>query len=281
MVTANYKLSFDALRFCLASVDIWLLVVDTRGVNVWCAAGKGTFSSGEVIESVQRSQLYQVVTHRQLILPQLAAPGVSAQAVKSGCGFSVLFGPIRAADVPAYLQQGYRCDERMREVTFTLGERAVLIPVELYLLVKPLVAVCALMFVLSGIGPTWFSPAMAIQRSVVFLTGTLVGLGCGSIAAPLLLPWLPGRQFWLKGLILGMMAALLPWVVGTPDLALTERLALSIWIVTISSYLAMNFTGSTPYTSPSGVEYEMRRGLPAQLIGCCVALVLWLASPFL
>lgn len=280
MVTANYKLSFDALRFCLASLDIWLLVVDTRGINVWCAAGKGTFSSGEVIESVQRSQLYQVVTHRQLILPQLAAPGVSAQTVQSGCGFSVLFGPVRAADVPAYLQQGCRCDERMREVTFSLGERAVLIPVELYLLVKPLVAICALIFVLSGIGPAWFSPTMAIQRGVVLLIATLVGLICGSIAAPLLLPWLPGRQFWLKGLILGMMAAILPWGVGPPDLAILERMALSIWIMTISSYLAMNFTGSTPYTSPSGVEYEMRRGLPVQLGGGCLALVLWLVSPF-
>ena len=280
MVTANYKLSFDALRFCLSQVDAWLLVADTRGVNVWCAAGKGTFSTEEVIDSVKRCQLHEVVTHRQLILPQLAATGVMAQAVQSGCGFSVRFGPIRAADVPIYLKQGNRCDERMREVTFALGERAVLIPVELYLLAKPLLAVLALIFFLSGIGPTLFSLSQALTRGLILLAGTMTGLAAGTIITPLLLPWLPGRQFWLKGLALGVVAASWPWIVTRPDLALTERLALSVWIVTISSYLAMNFTGSTPYTSPSGVEYEMRRGLPLQLGGCCLALVLWLVSPF-
>ena len=53
-----------------------------------------------------------------------------------------------------------------------------------------------------------------------------------------------------------------------------------LWVATLSSYLAMNFTGSTPFTSPSGVEYEMRRGLPVQMVAACLTLVLWLASPF-
>ena len=55
LVTANYKLSFDSLRFALATIDAWLLVTDTRGINVWCAAGKGTFSASEVCEVVRRS----------------------------------------------------------------------------------------------------------------------------------------------------------------------------------------------------------------------------------
>jgi hypothetical protein len=54
LVTANYKLSFDALRLRLSTIDAWLLVLDTRGINVWCAAGKGTFSTEEVIQSVKR-----------------------------------------------------------------------------------------------------------------------------------------------------------------------------------------------------------------------------------
>ena len=54
LVTANYKLSFDALRHQLLGIDAWLLVIDTRGINVWCAAGKGSFSTDEVIQSVRR-----------------------------------------------------------------------------------------------------------------------------------------------------------------------------------------------------------------------------------
>lgn len=34
LVTANDKLSFDALRHRIEGVDAWLLVLDTRGINV-------------------------------------------------------------------------------------------------------------------------------------------------------------------------------------------------------------------------------------------------------
>ncbi len=53
LVTANYKLTFDALRKELSSVDAWILVLDTRGINVWCAAGKSLFSTEEVIKRVR------------------------------------------------------------------------------------------------------------------------------------------------------------------------------------------------------------------------------------
>ena len=130
LVTANYKLSFDGLRQQLGGINAWILVVDTRGINVWCAAGKGTFSSQEVIDSIHRFRLNEVVCHRELILPQLAATGISALAVKKGCGWSVFFGPIRATDLKQYLQHDKLADEAMREVTFGLHERLVRIPVE-------------------------------------------------------------------------------------------------------------------------------------------------------
>ena len=97
---------------------------------------------------------------------------------------------------------------------------------------------------------------------------------------PLLLPWLPGRQFWLKGLAAGLPVALCGWLLFAPRLVPVEQVALVLWVETISSYLAMNFTGSTPFTSPSGVEYEMRRGLPVQMAAACLTLALWLAGPF-
>ena len=48
-VSANYTLSFDALRSSLAGVDGYILVLDTHGINVWCAAGKGTFGTDELV----------------------------------------------------------------------------------------------------------------------------------------------------------------------------------------------------------------------------------------
>ena len=281
LVTANYKLSFDSLRFSVSGIDAWLLVADTRGINVWCAAGKGTFSAGEVSDLVRRSRLAEVVSHRRLVLPQLAAPGVTAREVTRDCGFSVRFGPVRATDLPAWLERDGQGDEAMREVTFTLAERAVLIPVELYLLARPLVGLVVLALLLSGIGPGVFSPAAAVQRGALLLGATALGILAGAVLVPLLLPWLPARQFWLKGVYTGLAVAALARPLVATGVSGVEQAALTLWAVAVSSYLGMNFTGSTPFTSLSGVEREMRRGLPVQLLAVGAAAVLWVVAPFL
>ena len=156
MVTANYKLSFDHLRRHLTGMQAWVLVLDTRGINVWCAAGKGTFGHQEVVRRVQAVRLSKVVTHRKLILPQLGAPGVSAQKVKQGCGFEVVWGPVRAQDLSAFLKAGRKAPAAMRRVTFSMKERMVLVPVEVYLIRKPFMWMLLAIFVLSGLGRHFF-----------------------------------------------------------------------------------------------------------------------------
>ncbi len=59
-----------------------------------------------------------------------------------------------------------------------------------------------------------------------------------------------------------------------------EALALLLSTTAISSYLSMNFTGSTPFTSPSGVEKEMRKAIPLQAIAVLIAVVAWIGSGF-
>ena len=105
--------------------------MDTRGINVWCAAGKGTFSAEEVARMVDETRLAEIVGHRRLVLPQLAAPGVAAHRVKELCGFRVTFGPVRAADLPEFLAAGMNADTDMRTITFTAQERLELAPAEL------------------------------------------------------------------------------------------------------------------------------------------------------
>jgi len=280
LVTANYKLSFDALRFALTGLDAWLLVVDTRGVNVWCAAGKGTFSTEEIIHSARQARLADITSHRRLILPQLGATGVSAAGVRKGCGFSVVYGPIRTDDLPVFLKEGNTAGETMRTATFPLKERLVLIPVELYLLLKPLALIMIAGFVISGVSPEVFSLSAAWQRGLLLLVATVIGMVCGSVLVPALLPWLPGRQFWVKGLWPGLLAGTALFLSTAAPPAFLDQSALLLWIVAVSSFQAMNFTGCTPYTSPSGVEFEMRRGVPLQLLLVVTAMALWLASPF-
>jgi len=122
-VTANYTLSFDALRSALAGIDGYILVLDTQGINVWCAAGKGTFGTDELVRRIEATALGDVVSHRVLILPQLGAAGVAAHEVKRRSGFKVEYGPVGAADLPEYLKTR-RATPEMRQVRFTLRDRA-------------------------------------------------------------------------------------------------------------------------------------------------------------
>lgn len=280
LVTANYKLSFDSLRRELGSIDAWILVLDTRGVNVWCAAGKKTFSTEEVIRQVKRVQLDRLVSHRELILPQLGAPGVSSQAVRKGCCFKVIWGPIRARDLQVFLSNGYKAEAAMRQLTFTLPERTVLIPVELSLIVKPSLVVLLAVFILSGISPGIFSFSAAWFRGRNGAAAYLLGILAGAVAVPILLPWLPTKQFYLKGIVTGLIAAVLILLFTGNSITTLEAVTLLLLTTTVSSYAAMNFTGATPFTSPSGVEKEMRRAIPVQLVAIAAAIITWVAAPF-
>ena len=119
LVTANYKMSFDKLREALPGRDMWILVLETKGINVWCASGKGTFGTMELVGRIESSGLNKIVSHRELILPQLSGPGVAAHQVKKLSGFKVIYGPIRATDLATFLDNGLKATPEMRLKTFT------------------------------------------------------------------------------------------------------------------------------------------------------------------
>jgi len=280
LVSANYKLSFDHLRQNLTQVNAWILVLETFGVNVWCAAGKGTFATDEVIKRVKSSGLEKIVKHRSLILPQLSATGVAAHKVKKGCGFNVTWGPVRAGDIPQYLANGKKSDDAMRKVTFSMLERVVLVPVELKMLLKPALLTFIALFILSGIGPDWFSVQQMWSRGLLALLAGVIGIISGTILTPVLLPWIPGRAFSFKGIISGAVAGFGIFFGIINNLSLEMLIPLVLFTTALSSYLAMNFTGSTPFTSPSGVEKEMKRAMPFQAVATASALAIWLVSAF-
>ena len=280
LVTANYKLTFDILRRELRSMNAWILVIDTRGINVWCAAGKELFSTAEVVRRVKLSGVEKVVSHNQLVLPQLAATGVAAHQVKKESGFKVIYGPVRAKDLPKFLSNGMQSEPSMRQVTFNTMERLILIPVELAHLPKPSLWIFLAVFAVSGIGTHVFSFSAAWVRGVMLAIAYIAGILAGAVATPLLLPWIPGRSFALKGAITGVLSAVGILVLFRSDLQLLGALALVLCTTAISSYLAMNFTGSTPFTSPSGVEKEMRKAIPLQATALLLALIAWVGSAF-
>lgn len=280
LVTANYKLSFDAVRKELQYTNAWLLVLDTRGINVWCAAGKGTFGTEEVVKSVKAAGLNEIVNHRNLILPQLGATGVSARQVKKECGFEIIWGPVRAADIEKFLDSGMKAGQAMRRVTFSVRERLVLIPVEISISLKPMLWAVLIGFILSGIGPEFFSAKAAWSRGLMAAVALAGGVFAGAVLAPIFLPKLPGRAFSIKGALTGILTAVLIIIWYRQDTGLLESSALLLFIMAVSSFLAMNFTGTTPFTSPTGVEKEMRRAIPIQLAAVFLAVFAWIGAGF-
>lgn len=284
LVTANYKMTFDRLREALPGRDAWVLVLDTRGINVWCAAGKGTFGTEELVSCIESSGLSWLVSHRELILPQLAGPGVSAHLVKKASGFKVTYGPIRATDLPAFLDSDCRATPEMRLKSFTTAERLVLIPVELVGALKIGIFVLPVVFLTDTLWKAGGPWSAGLSHGFWSMLAILVAVLAGAVLAPFLLPWLPGRAFSFKGSVIGAAAGLVFVVVreiwgGWPD-----RLQMGAWLLlipAISAYLAMNFTGSSTYTSLSGVRREMRRAVPLQIGAGILGLVLWLGSRLL
>ncbi len=280
LVTANYKLSFDHLRKELQGIDSWILILDTIGVNVWCAAGKGTFATQELVNRIKLTNIEKLVNHKNLILPQLGATGVSSFQTKKQSGFNIIWGPIRAKDIGDFINNSMTADKNMRKVSFTTIERAVLVPVELAIVLKPAIIVFLALFVLSGIGPGFFSFSAAFERGIIASILTLTGIMAGAVFTPILLPWIYGTAFSLKGFIIGLVTGIPIAIHYAGSTGIKGVLALLLLSASLSSYLAMNFTGATPFTSPSGVEKEMRKAIPLQAGAIVLGLILWVGSGF-
>jgi hypothetical protein len=262
-VSANYTLSFDALRSALKGIQSYILVLDTKGINVWCAAGKGTFGTDELVNRIDATRLTEVVNHRTLILPQLGAPGVSGFEVTKRSHFKVEYGPVRAQDLPEYLKT-HTATHEMRLVQFTFKDRLTLIPVELVSVLLPLI----ILLLIGSKGPA----AAVIAGTVLF---------------PMLLPWIPTHDFSSKGFILGGMVAL-PFVIAgfTKDsgsalwLRSAWALVYALLIPPITAFLALNFTGSTTFTSRTGVRNEMFAYIPTMAWMFCAGFLLNIAIIF-
>ena len=280
-VTGNYKLSFDHLRRALNGLDAWILVIDTRGVNVWCAAGKGTFSTKEIVRRIRIHHLDQVVDHRKLILPQLGATGVAAHEVKRMTGFSVIYGPVKAEDIKEFLEAGLKASDAMRRVTFPLIERLKLIPVDIFYGKYYLLMVPAVFLLLAGLHPGGYSVDLAISDGWKAAINLFSGYLSGCVLAPALLPWIPFRRFSMKGLVTGWMVAMLLGFSGTLGNSITEIIAWFLMIGGLSSFMAMNFTGSSTFTSLSGVQKEMKTALPVQISMVSLGLAGWILTRFI
>ncbi len=215
----------------------------------------------ELTRSIQEAGLESRVSHRSIILPQLGAPGVSAQRVKVYTGFSVVYGPVRAEDIQEFMKLGNKATPEMRLVGFGFTDRIILAPMELVSYGKYLLPAALLLYILGA------------KNDALLTVFTLIA---STVLVPALLPWLPGRSFTVKSAFAGLlgMAAAVPLLhFGT--LALAARVLI---YVPVASFIGFQFTGCSTYTSLSGVMKEMRASLPVQAVCAAAGLLMLLGG---
>lgn len=264
--SANYTLSFDALRSALEGINAYILVLDTKGINVWCAAGKGTFGTDELVCRIELSGLTDIVSHRKIIVPQLGAPGVSAHEVYQRSGFRIEYGPVRADDLSEFLRTN-KATPKMRKVEFTLWDRLVLTPMELKYISIKIVIIAVILWFVAG-----------LMASLAAITAVLAG----TVLFPVLLPFLPTKDFSTKGLILGGIFAIPFSYIYAVSSGLTGWSAIAGAVVPFLiippavAFMALNFTGSTTFTSRTGVKKEIFRYVPAMTAMAVTGIIIWI-----
>jgi NAD-dependent dihydropyrimidine dehydrogenase PreA subunit len=263
LVTCNFELTVRQVTKTLKheGIDAWLLVAPTKGVNVWCAAGGGHFTTDTVVSIIKTSGIEELVDHRRLVLPQLSGAGVNIWSLKERTEWKPRFGPAHVKDLPAYLHSGKsRADRAHRHVQFNLKDRLVM-GTNLAFNAALLMAV-PLLLASIWIGGLWWK--------------TLPLLFVLCVCSSLLVFWLPGKIGVQKGLALGVLASavfvtlsqtawhLEPWSV----------LGWTGWILAVAVFVGYD----TPSWSPLwrqdfkeivfGVKNTHVEILPEKCIGC-------------
>ena len=142
----------------------------------------------------------------------------------------------------------------------------------------------AALLVLSGLGPDGYAASRILARglpSAALLLGAFVaGHGARPSAAAVVARTSPLGKGCLDrpgngGRSRGIHASGSP---ATPD-----WFAWSAWAILLpvtTSFVLMNFTGATTYTSLSGVRREMRIAVPIQAIAAVAGVLLWIVARF-
>ncbi|MDH5406317.1 MAG: 4Fe-4S binding protein [Candidatus Aminicenantes bacterium] len=123
-LTGNYRLTVERVKSALKGMDAYLLVANSRGINIWCSATGGRFTTHDVISILKTSGIKELVSHRNVILPQLAATGVEAKIIQEKTDWKVIWGPVYAKDIPVFIENKFKKTPAMREVAFPWVQRS-------------------------------------------------------------------------------------------------------------------------------------------------------------
>ncbi len=259
LLTGNYILTVERVKRALRGLDCYLVVANSRGINVWCASAGGHLTTHSVVSALKTSGIEKLVDHRVVILPQLAATGVEARKVAEKAGWRVVWGPVYAEDIPRFVRNGFRKTPDMRETRFPAAQRLEMAIMWAF----PFSAIAALLSLPFSTGATLHLALLIWMLSLLAF-----------LLFPLYSKWLSSRGA-LPG-PLKVLAAL--WALSLPLVAACEYLvgtptpgSLARWsaaALAVLSIIVVDLGGSTP-THRSGLHQPLRVVLdPERCRGC-------------
>jgi len=201
----------------------------------------------------------------------------AAQEVGKRTGVRVVYGPVRARDIKAFINAGMKATPEMRRVRFDFFDRLVVTPVEVVLSGTYLMGAIAVVLLAWSFKGLRFSPEALWSNGIPSIAILLAAYLAGTVLGPLFLPWLPGQSFALKVAVLGMAVGAVAWLTVFSGSA-AQGTAWTFMATAIASFLLMKFTGASTYTSLSGVKKEMRIAVPAQIAAMVLGFGVWLVD---
>jgi len=255
LLTGNFRLTVERVKRSLRGIDAYLLVANSRGVNVWCAATGGLFTNHDVVSVLKTSGVEGRVDHRRVTLPQLAATGIEGPVVRRKTGWTVVWGPVEAAHLPEFLRCGGEIPPAMRKVGFPWPRRlemavAWAFPISLLAVlllalfwpaaIAPVVAMVWGMSLLLFLGFPLFEPRGGDGRQSV----GLVFFDFGPRGAPVIL--------WVC-----FVAGLVAWEALSGALSWNPLLAWGSCSLVVLAVLGIDLMGSTPQYK-SGLHDDRR-----------------------
>ncbi|UYP44054.1 Ubiquinone biosynthesis O-methyltransferase, mitochondrial [Candidatus Lokiarchaeum ossiferum] len=256
LVTANYDYTYIKLMQKIKHTDAWVLCVDSRGINVWCAARGNDFGNQQIIEAVEATNISQVTDSRKLILPQLSAGGVAIPELpkkNSKFPFTVVYGPVWAKDTEDYLKLvgPKKKPEKMKRAHFSLKHRfraGITHTMFLYrkIFLSRLILFAILMGLLPFIRAWWFLGEFLLY---VLIINAIITFGYPLSTFT--------RNFILKGFFFGIIniiiISLFSGIFHGSFIFPLWNIILVLWL---SIFSTMSFSGYTFDTGPNEIELQ-------------------------
>ncbi|MFB0566200.1 MAG: HgcAB-like fusion protein [Candidatus Aminicenantaceae bacterium] len=241
-LTCNYHLTVERVKRALKGMNAYLLVANSRGINVWCASVGGHFTVHDVISVLRTSGIEQLVNHKKVILPQLAAPGVETTVITKKTGWHIIWGPVYARDIPHFVKNNLKKDQKMREVEFPSKQR-----------IEMAVAWAFPISLISGILVLLFVPEILLPL-VILVWGLAFAL---FIFFPIYSSWLApdrgstGLMFMLWGI---SISALLVYSIATANFSWKFFIQWSVISFIVIFILSVDLNGSIPVLKSGFIE---------------------------